>query len=108
MSTLNITNIQNPEIGSNRINRCNSEKTNQNKSKIDDFFERHETIRKIAFCLPPIVIGVSLLIENITPYKLLSDIGVVSGIALTAMWTFYSLADSYERSLQNRKIERLN
>ncbi len=108
MNSLNITNLKNPEISTSYVQRCNSAIQNLKKDKISELFERHETIRKIVSYLPTIIIGGSILIEKTTSYRLLSNIGIVSGIVLTTMWFFASFAQSSERSLQTKKIESLN
>ena len=108
MSSLSVTNLTNPEIGVANVKRCNSATNDLKKDKISEFFERHETTRKIVAFLPTIVIGGSVLIEKTTSHKLLSDIGIVSGIALTIMWFVSGFAQSPERPLQDKKIEHLN
>ena len=93
----------------NQINSVRSKKDNINSNDvIEVFFENHPTTRKIVAYAPIIILGGANTIERFSSYKLLPEPGALYMISLSVMFFFQGFAMSCERSMQNKKIERLN
>ena len=71
------------------------------------FFEKHATTRKVIAYGPSTLLGGAYLMEQFTSCKLLPTYSLPFAAAIAITFFFSGLAESYERSLQNRKIERL-
>jgi hypothetical protein len=92
----------------NHAEHYNSATQHRKKDKISEFFEHHETTRKMVAYAPIIIFGGANTIERFSSYKLLPERSVPYMISLFVMFFFQGFAMSCERSLQDKKIERLS
>ncbi len=88
------------------INSIGNNREEKRQKDISSYFlEKHVATRKIVAYGPAIVFGISDLMERVSSYKLLSRL---SAPYVMAIFFFSGVVAGYDRSLQNRKIERLN
>ena len=78
--------------------------------KIEEFFTKHTAIRRIALFSPLIIAGV-VVADKLGPYKLLPQNYMLTwtcAITWVILYELFKHASNVERSLQDKKIERLN
>jgi len=105
MNSLNVSNPKSSEVGVAHAERCNPATMYR---KIDDFFDRHETTRKIVAKLPLCVLGGAILIEKVTSHNLLPEMSISWAIAMMTIGFTSALAERSSCSLKQKRVERLN
>ncbi len=78
------------------------------KDRFSIFFEQHSTTRKLVAYLPPIYFGVGAVVKQMTSYDILPGLSPASALVCIPIWFFSFAAKDCERSMQNKKIERIN
>ena len=89
------------------VNSKNLETPHQ-KDWLNTFFENHSTTRKVVAYLPPIYFGVGAVLRLTTSYNILPGISPTAALLGIPIWFLSFAAKDCDRSLQNKKIERLN
>ena len=99
-------------VDNNRL--THSESTKITPDKIDEFFKKHTTIRRLVVFSPLILVGIHAE-DRFGPYRVLPQsnaLTLMSGLAFGLIWAIYmdlfKHASNVDRSLQNKKIEHLN
>ena len=82
--------------------------TPHQKDWLSIFFENHSTTRKLVAYLPPIYFGGGAALKQMTSYDILPGFRPASALVFIPMWFLSLTARDCERSLQDKKIERLS
>ncbi len=102
---MSISNIANAKcVRSNQL--IHSEPPRKLENKIDAFFIKHSTIRRVAAFLP-LILGGASVVEKMISYKFLPS-NLFSSLGFCMILAISRDALAVEDSLQNKKIERLS
>lgn len=93
-------------MGSINVSSISTEKTYP-KDRVSMFFENHATMRRIAI-YAPCAIGMAYFAERATSSSFMPSLNISYAIALFSLGVVSAIAATCERSLKNKKIERLN
>ncbi len=84
------------------------EQTHHSSNQISKFLEKHPITRKLILCGSIIITGGFIIAKQISSRTFTPSFTLQEAVALTVMNIFSQEMLRYDRSLENKKIERIS